>query len=64
MELVAYFLVFAAAAVILFIVSRVWIGLADTVSGWLKKALFKNRKTKAEANWHTLEDIRKQKNVQ
>lgn len=64
MELVAYFLVFAAAVIILFIVSRVWIGLVDTVSGWLKKALFKNKKTNTESNWHTLEDIRKQKNVQ
>lgn len=57
MDRIAWILVFLAVCFVLFIVSRLWIGLVDSILGAMKALLGLNRK-KDDVRWHHIEDIR------
>lgn len=60
MEWFIYILVFLAVAVGWFIISRLWVALVDTLIGLVKK-IFGFKKKTTEDKWHSLDDIRKNK---
>ena len=57
MDRIVWILVLLAVCFVLFIVSRLWIGLVDSILGAMKALLGLNRK-KDDVRWHRIEDIR------
>lgn len=51
-ELLSYLFPFFVVCLILFVVTRIWIALVDTVIGWGKRLLHPEGGNKVSVKWH------------
>lgn len=52
-ELLSYLFPFFVVCLILFVVTRIWVALVDTVIGWGKRLLLPEGGNKVSVKWHT-----------
>lgn len=51
-ELLSYLFPFSVVCLILFVVTRIWVALVDTVIGWGKRLLHLEGGDKVSVKWH------------
>lgn len=51
-ELLSYLFPFFVVCLILFVVTRIWVALVDTVIGWGKRLLHPEGGNKVSVKWH------------
>ncbi len=59
MDWIKIFFILLITCIVIFIISKIWMGLVDTIISIIKKIFGKNKES-ATDNWHSLEDIRKE----
>lgn len=59
MDWIKIFFILLATCIVIFIISKIWMGLVDTIISSIKK-IFGKDKESAIDDWHSLEDIRKE----